>query len=129
MGRFSTPKDLGNAACFLCSDEASMITGTILEVDGLKVHINAKIIGILGDIGSGKSFVAKQFGCPVFNADQEVNKLYKKDRSCYIKLNYKLPKFIKSIPINKIELGNAILANKKNLKKIVNIVHPIIRKK
>ena len=38
-----------------------------------------KIIGILGDIGSGKSFVAKQFGCPVFNADQEVNKLYKKD--------------------------------------------------
>ncbi len=34
IGRFSTPKDLGNAACFLCSDEASMITGTILEVDG-----------------------------------------------------------------------------------------------
>ena len=88
-----------------------------------------RAIGILGDIGSGKSFVAKQFGCPVFNADQEVNKLYKKDRSCYIKLKNKLPKFIKSNPINKIELGNAILANKKNLKKIVNIVHPIIRKK
>ena len=34
LGRFSTPKDLGNAACFLCSDEASMITGSILEVDG-----------------------------------------------------------------------------------------------
>jgi len=34
LGRFSTPKDLANAACFLCSDEASMITGTILEVDG-----------------------------------------------------------------------------------------------
>tara|TARA_Y100000590_G_scaffold455664_1_gene604763 strand:+ start:4867 stop:5607 length:741 start_codon:yes stop_codon:yes gene_type:complete len=34
IGRFSTPKDLGNAACFLCSDEASMITGSILEVDG-----------------------------------------------------------------------------------------------
>ena len=34
MGRFSTPQDMGNAACFLCSDEASMITGTILEVDG-----------------------------------------------------------------------------------------------
>ena len=34
IGRFSTPKDLGSAACFLCSDEASMITGTILEVDG-----------------------------------------------------------------------------------------------
>ena len=34
LGRFSTPKDLGNAACFLCSDEASMITGVAMEVDG-----------------------------------------------------------------------------------------------
>tara|TARA_Y100000590_G_scaffold433914_1_gene551535 strand:+ start:101 stop:841 length:741 start_codon:yes stop_codon:yes gene_type:complete len=34
LGRFSTPKDLANAACFLCSDESSMITGSILEVDG-----------------------------------------------------------------------------------------------
>ena len=36
-----------------------------------------KVIGILGDIGSGKSFIAKQFKCPVFNADKEVNKIYK----------------------------------------------------
>jgi 3-oxoacyl-[acyl-carrier protein] reductase len=34
LGRFSTPEDLGNAALFLCSDEASMITGAALEVDG-----------------------------------------------------------------------------------------------
>ena len=34
LGRFSTPEDMGNAACFLCSDEASMITGTLMEVDG-----------------------------------------------------------------------------------------------
>ena len=34
IGRFSTPQDMGNAACFLCSDEASVITGTVLEVDG-----------------------------------------------------------------------------------------------
>ena len=34
IGRFSNPQDMGNAACFLCSDEASMITGTVLEVDG-----------------------------------------------------------------------------------------------
>jgi len=34
IGRFSTPEDMGNAACFLCSEEASMITGVILEVDG-----------------------------------------------------------------------------------------------
>ena len=35
-------------------------------------------IGIIGDIGSGKSYVAKNFGYPVFNADQEVSNLYKK---------------------------------------------------
>jgi len=34
LGRFSTPEDLGSAACFLCSDEASLITGVALEVDG-----------------------------------------------------------------------------------------------
>ena len=37
-------------------------------------------IGILGNIGSGKSYVAKKFGYPVFNADYEVSKLYKKDK-------------------------------------------------
>ena len=39
-------------------------------------------IGVLGDIGSGKSFVAKQFGCPVFNADKEVSQIYKNDKLC-----------------------------------------------
>jgi 3-oxoacyl-[acyl-carrier protein] reductase len=34
LGRFSTPEDMGNAACFLCSDEAAMITGVAMEVDG-----------------------------------------------------------------------------------------------
>ena len=34
IGRFSTPNDMGNAACFLCSEEASMITGVVLQVDG-----------------------------------------------------------------------------------------------
>ena len=89
----------------------------------------AKVIGILGDIGSGKSFIAKLFGYPVFNADQEVNKLYKKNKSCFKKLRNVLPKYIKSYPISKVELSKAILANKYNLKKIVSVVHPIIRKK
>ena len=34
LGRFSTPEDMGNAACYLCSEEASMVTGICLEVDG-----------------------------------------------------------------------------------------------
>ena len=87
-----------------------------------------KKIGILGDIGSGKSFIAKQFGCPVFDADQEVNKIYKKNRYCFKKLKNKLPKYIKSYPINKIELSSAILANNRNLKKIISVVHPLVKK-
>lgn len=34
LGRFSTPEDMGNAALYLCSDEASMVTGVCMEVDG-----------------------------------------------------------------------------------------------
>ncbi len=89
----------------------------------------SKVIGILGDIGSGKSFFAKQFGYPVFNADKEVNKIYKKNKSCYKRLKNNLPKYIKSYPISKVELSQAILANKYNLKKIVSIVHPLVRNK
>jgi|TARA_B100001175_G_C19507262_1_gene641632 dephospho-CoA kinase len=87
------------------------------------------VIGVLGDIGSGKTFVSKQFNCPVFNADNEVQKIYKRSRFCYNKLKNKLPKYIKSYPIDKSEISKAILANKTNIKKIVHIVHPMVRKK
>ena len=86
-------------------------------------------IGILGDIGSGKSFVSKAFGYPVFNADSEVGKLYKKNRKIFIKLNKALPKNITKFPITKQEVTKTILANKNNLRKIVKIIHPEIRKK
>ena len=86
-------------------------------------------IGILGEIGSGKSFVAKVFGYPVFNADYEVSKLYKKDKKIFIKLNKKLPKYIFKFPIDKNEITTAILSNKNNLKKIITIVHKEIKKK
>ena len=84
-------------------------------------------IAVLGDIGSGKSHVAKLFGYPVFNADVEVAKLYRKSRKCYNKLKKKLPNYITSFPIKKIELSKAVMANRQNLKKIVKIVHPEIR--
>ena len=74
-------------------------------------------IGILGDIGSGKSYIAKNFGYPVFSADEEVGKLYKRNKRIFIKLKKVLPKFIYSFPINKNEIIKAIFANKINLKK------------
>ena len=86
-------------------------------------------IGILGDIGSGKSYVAKSFGYPVFIADNEVGRLYKKNRGIFIKLNKTLPKYITQFPIKKQEVTKTILANNNNLKKIIKIIHPEIRKK
>ena len=84
-------------------------------------------IGILGDIGSGKSHVAKLFGYPVFNADAEVAKIYKKSRKCYKKFKKTLPDYITSFPVKKSELSKAILDNQNNLKKIIKIVHPEVR--
>ena len=84
-------------------------------------------IGILGDIGSGKSYVAQNFGYPVFNADYEVAKLYRQNKNIFNKLKIRLPKYIHSFPIEKTEVSSAILANKNNLKKIVKIVHAEIR--
>jgi len=86
-------------------------------------------VAILGDIGSGKTFVSKQFGYPIFNADEEVSKIYKKDKSCFLKIKKALPKFILSNSLNKNEITNAILDDFKNLNKISKIVHPLVRKK
>ena len=84
-------------------------------------------IAVIGDIGSGKSYVAKQFSYPVFNADNEVAKLYKKSRKCYNKLKKALPEYIVSFPVKKIEISKAIIADQRNLKKIIKIVHPEVR--
>ncbi len=82
-------------------------------------------IGIIGEIGSGKTYVAKSFGYPVFNADAEVNKIYSNNRKCFEKLNRKFPKYVKKFPIKKNQIKQIL--NKKNIKIISKIVHPYVR--
>ena len=84
-------------------------------------------ICIVGDIGSGKSYVAKQFKYPVFNADNEVIKIYRKSRKCFKKLKKIFPKYIISFPINKKELCQTIMGGKNNINKIIKIIHPEVR--
>jgi dephospho-CoA kinase len=84
-------------------------------------------IGIVGDIGSGKSYVAKKFGLPVFDVDFEVSKIYKKSRKCFKKLKRAFPNHIFSFPIKRKELFQIITENKNNVKKINKIVHPEVR--
>ena len=86
-------------------------------------------ICIIGDIGSGKSYIARQFGFPIFNADYEVSKIYRYDKKFFNKLKKTLPNYISTFPIKKNEISKSILVNQNNLKKIIKIVHPIVRKR
>ena len=65
-------------------------------------------VAILGDIGSGKTFVSNKFGYPVFNADKEVANIYKKNKACFLRLKKKFPKFINTYPIDKNELNSLV---------------------
>ena len=93
------------------------------------MKLNMIRVGIIGGIGSGKSFISKLFGYPVFNADNEVKLIYKKNKECFNKLKKKLPEFVKTFPIKKKDLISAIGFDKKNLRTISSVVHPIVRKK
>ena len=86
-------------------------------------------IAMVGDIGSGKSYIAELFGYPVFNADLEVAEIYKTDKNCFKRLKKNLPKYFSVFPANKIQIIKAIEDSEKNLKKITKIIHPEVRKK
>ena len=75
-------------------------------------------VAILGSIGSGKSFIAKLFGRPVFNADLEVSKIYTFDKYFFRKLKKKFPYYFTSLPVEKTEIINFVLRRKKNLEKL-----------
>ena len=89
-------------------------------------------VGILGSVGSGKSFVAnifKELGFNIFSADQVVSQIYKRNKN----INKKISNFFKlklyQGRINKDELRDALKKNEKKFKYLNKIIHPIVRKK
>ena len=89
-------------------------------------------VGIIGSVGSGKSFVAnifKELNFNIFSADNEVNNIYKKDKS----VNKKISRFFKlklyNGRIDKQELRDALKKNPKKFSFLNKIIHPIVRKK
>ena len=86
-------------------------------------------IAVVGDIGSGKSHIAKLFNYPIFNADLEVGKIYKTNKQCFKNLKKRLPKYFLTFPAKKEEIIKAIIDNETNPKKITDIIHPVIKKK
>ncbi len=85
-------------------------------------------IALVGGIGSGKTYISKLFGYPVFNADNSVAKIYSKNKKIFLKLKKELPNFFISFPIKKDVIINAIIKNRNNIKKISAIIHPEVRK-
>ena len=89
-------------------------------------------VGILGSVGSGKSFVAnifKELGFNIFSADQVVSQIYKRNKN----INKKISNFFKlklyQGRINKDELRDILKKNEKKFKYLNKIIHPIVRKK
>ena len=58
-------------------------------------------IALVGSIGSGKSYIAKLFKFPVFNADLAGGKIYKKEKKIFLKIKKKLPNFFSKFPVKK----------------------------
>ena len=86
-------------------------------------------IALVGDIGSGKTFISNLFRYPVFNADLVVSNLYKKDKFLFRKIKKRFPNKVKNFPLKKEELQKIIFQNKKNLNVLGKIIHPIVRKR
>ena len=86
-------------------------------------------IALVGDIGSGKTFISNLFRYPVFNADLVVSNLYKKDKFLFRKIKKRFPDKVRKFPLKKEELLEIIFQKKENLKVLGKIIHPIVRKK
>ena len=86
-------------------------------------------IALVGDIGSGKTFISNLFRYPVFNADLVVSNLYKKDKLLFKKIKKKFSHQVNNFPLKKEELLKIIFQKHKNLTVLSKIIHPIVRKK
>ena len=89
-------------------------------------------IGILGSVGSGKSFVAnifKELGFNIFSADQVVSQIYERNKNINKKISIFFKLKLNRGKINKNELRDTLKKNPKKFKYLNKIIHPIVRKK
>jgi dephospho-CoA kinase len=89
-------------------------------------------VGILGSVGSGKSFVAnifKELGFNTFSADKVVSQIYERNKNINKKISIFFKLKLNHGKINKNELRDTLKKNPKKLKYLNDIIHPIVRKK
>ncbi len=89
-------------------------------------------VGILGSVGSGKTFIAnifKELSFNIFSADNEVTNIYKSNKT----VNKKIAKFFKlklcNGKINKQDLRDSLKKDPKKFKFLNKTIHPIVRKR
>ncbi len=90
------------------------------------------VIGITGSIATGKTFISKcfeKFGAAIFNADEQVHDLLLLDNVVYKEIKKHFPSCIKNNKIDRNLLGNEVFSNKKNIKILEDIIHPVIENK
>jgi len=91
-----------------------------------------KIIGLTGGVASGKNFIADWFlnlGIPVFDADNEVHKIFTHDRQILEAIRKAFPDAVEQDQINRKKLGKVVLNHRSNLDILENLIHPLVRKK
>lgn len=89
-------------------------------------------VGILGSVGSGKSFVAnifKELGFNIFSADQVVSQIYERNKNINKKISIFFKLKLNRGKINKNQLRDTLKKNPKKFKYLNKIIHPIVRKK
>jgi len=89
------------------------------------------VVGIVGEIGSGKTYAAKIFenyGCNVFYADKFVHTLYKKNKLINLEISNFFKLKIKRNRVNLKDVSNLIIKNPNNLGKLNKIIHPEVKK-
>ena len=87
------------------------------------------ILGLTGSIGMGKTTTAKMFsdyGIPVWDADTTVHQLYQDDENTIKIFQDKIPQVVLNNQVNREALKNFIVEDKENLKKIEDIIHPLV---
>ena len=90
---------------------------------------NTIILGLTGSIGMGKTTTAKMFsdyGIPVWDADTTVHQLYQDDENAIKIFQDKIPQVVLNNQVNREALKNFIVEDKENLKKIEDIIHPLV---
>lgn len=87
------------------------------------------ILGLTGSIGMGKSTTATMFkdlGIPVWDADVAVARAYAKGGAAVPLLEKLFPEVIAANAVNRDALRARVLKNPDDLKKLEEIIHPIV---